>query len=257
MASLDGQTVLITGAAQGIGEAIAHRCRQAGAAALVLVDRNGYRLAHATHALRGEGAEVHALIGDLGDHSFVESLVPRAVELAGGLDALANAAGVATRTPLLDSDLEAWDGLFAVNARAPYFLMRDLVRHCVEADKPGSIVNISSMNAKRGIPDLPIYSATKAALDALTRNIAHGWADRRVRVNAIQVGWADTPGERQLQAKLGQAPDWLDAMSAAQPFGRLLSADDVARLAVFLLGSDSFPMTGSVIDQEQVVAGGR
>lgn len=255
--SLAEAAVLVTGAAQGIGEAIAWRAAEAGAAALVLTDRNGERLSEVARALGAIGAAVHVVIGDLGDAGFVETLVPRALDTFGRLDGLVNAAGVATRTPLLEARAADWDALFAVNAKAPFLLMRDLVRHCAEAGRPGSIVNISSMNAKRGLAELPVYSATKAALDALTKNVAHGWGRHRVRANAIQVGWVDTPGERQMQASLGRPAEWLDAAGADQPFGRLLTADDVARLAVFLLGSDSFPMTGSVIDQEQVVAGGR
>ncbi len=255
--SLANAVVLVTGAAQGIGEAIAWRAVEAGATALVLADRNGGRLAEVARALTAIGAAAHTVTGDLGDAAFAETLVLRTLETFGRLNGLVNAAGVATRTPLLETSAADWDALFAVNARAPFLLMRDFVRHCTDAGQPGSIVNISSMNAKRGLPDLPVYSATKAALDALTKNVAHGWGRHRVRVNAIQVGWVDTPGERQMQASLGQVPEWLDEAGAAQPFGRLLNADDVARLAIFLLGSDSFPMTGSVIDQEQVVAGGR
>jgi len=249
--------VLITGAAQGIGKAIAWRAVDAGATALVLSDRNAARLTEAVRCLTTAGASVHAVCGDLSDPAFAEALVPRAVSTFGRLDALVNAAGLSTRTPLFDSHAAEWDALFAVNARAPFLLMRDFVRHCVDAGRPGSVVNISSMNALRGIADLSIYSASKAALNTLTKNLAHEWNRYRIRFNAINVGWADTPGERQMQASLGQAPDWLDAVAAVEPFGRLLTPDDVARLAVFLLGSDSFPMTGSVVDQEQVVAGGR
>lgn len=255
--SLADAAVLITGAAQGIGEAIAWRAVEAGASALVLTDRKAEPLAAVAEAICAAGAGVVTFCGDLSNADFVATLVPGATKAFGRLDGLVNAAGVATRTPLLDTGLDAWDSLIAVNAKAPFFLMRDFVRSCVETGKPGSVVNISSMNAKRGIPDLPVYSAAKAALDALTKNLAHGWGRHRVRFNGINVGWVDTPGEREIQAALGQAPDWLDSVGAAEPFGRLLTPDDVARLSVFLLGQDSFPMTGSIIDQEQVVAGGR
>jgi len=255
--SCQGRRVVITGAAQGVGKAIAMAAAAAGASAIALVDRDGAGLSLAAGEVRSLGVSVHTFEGDLGDHDFVCTVVPRVLSGLGDVDGLVNAAGVATRTPLLTSDIADWESLFAVNARAPYFLMRDFIAHRAALGGGGSIVNISSMNAKRGIPDLPIYSATKATLDLLTKNIAHSWSHLRIRANAIDAGWLDTPGERQLQLALGKAPDWLDEVSMKEPFGRLMNADDVARLSIFLLGEDSFPMTGSVIDQEQVVAGGR
>ena len=90
----------------------------------------------------------------------------------------------------------------------------------------------------------------------LTKNTAHAHRFDRIRVNGINVGWVDTPAERQMQAvTLGLGEKWLAEASARQPSGRLLKPDDVARLAIFLLGDASGPMTGAVIDQEQFVIG--
>ena len=121
---------------------------------------------------------------------------------------------------------------------------------------PGAIVNILSINAHCGSPELAVYSATKGALATLTKNAANAHRFDRIRVNGINVGWTDTPAERVMQAEtLGNGPGWLDAANAAQPFGRLLTPSDVANLAVFLLSDAAGPMTGAVIDQEQSVIG--
>ena len=120
------------------------------------------------------------------------------------------------------------------------------------------MVNIQSINAHGGTPELAVYAATKAALSLLTKNAAFSHRFDRIRINGINVGWTDTPAERHMQAvTLGQGEGWLDKAEKAQPFGRLLVPDDIARLALFLLGDESFPMTGAVIDHEQWVVGVR
>jgi NAD(P)-dependent dehydrogenase (short-subunit alcohol dehydrogenase family) len=254
---LHGRSVLVTGAAQGVGAAIARGCVDAGCSALFLVDRDLAGLQRRAREFGEAGVACEFTCGDLTDADFVESLIPLAVKSLGGLDALANVAGLANRTPLLEATREDWDLLFNLNAKAPFLLMRDFVKHCVAENKGGSVMNISSMNAIRGTAELTIYSATKGALDVLTKNLAHGFGTHRVRFNAIDAGWMDSPGERAMMKSLGHPPDFLDEMGRQQPFGRLIEPEDVARLAVFLLGADSYPMTGAVIAHEQIVAGGR
>jgi len=134
------------------------------------------------------------------------------------------------------------------------------MQHCVadmrRRKAPGAIVNLLSVNIHTGLPSLAIYSASKGALAVLTKNIANAHKEDRIRVNGIILGWTDTPAERRMQAEtLGLGEGWLEDASKAQPFGRLLSVDDVAALAVFLLSDVAGPMTGALIDQEQRVAG--
>ena len=115
---------------------------------------------------------------------------------------------------------------------------------------------ILSADPEIGAPDLAVYSATKGALATLTKNAANAHRFDRIRVNGINVGWTDTPAERVMQAEtLGRGPGWLDAANAAQPFGRLLSVNDIANLAILLLSDAAGPMTGALIDQEQWVIG--
>jgi len=254
---MKGRSVLVTGAAQGVGAAVARGCIDAGCSALFLVDRDLAGLQARTREYQAAGVACEFTCGDLSDVEFVEGIVALAVKSLGGIDALANVAGIANRTPLLESTVADWEFLYAVNARAPYILMREFTRHCIAEGKGGSVMNISSMNAHRGTAELTLYSSTKAALDCLTKNLAHGWGQHRVRFNAIDAGWMDSPGERAMMKSLGHPPDFLDTMGAKEPFGRLILPEDVARLAVFLLGANSYPMTGAIVDHEQIVVGGR
>ena len=193
---------------------------------------------------------------DLGDPEAPARLAQACIERFGRIDGLVNAAGLTDRASFGDATLDDWSSLFAVNARAPFFLMQAAIADMKKRGQGGAIVNILSINAHCGSPELAVYSATKGALATLTKNAANAHRFDRIRVNGINVGWTDTPAERIMQARtLGNGPGWLDAANAAQPFGRLLKPDDIANFAVFLLSDAAGPMTGAVIDQEQSVVG--
>ena len=194
----------------------------------------------------------HVIAVDLEASSAPDTVIAGTLRRFGRIDALVNAAGSTDRGSVAAATPELWDRLFAVNTRAPFFLMQGLVHHLRERNAPGVVVNILSFNVHGGTPDLAVYASTKAALALLTKNAAYAHRFDRIRVNGINVGWTDTPAERHMQAvTLDQGEGWLDKANAAAPSGRLLSADDVARLALFLLSDASHPMTGSLIDQEQ------
>ena len=254
--SLDGARLLVTGGSQGVGLAVAEAAVEAGAAVLVLCGRDADKGARAVETLAGRGTEVHFEPMDLAGADAPERLFDAALGRVGELDALVNAAGITTRASFVDARLADWDALFAVNARAPFFLMQRLIRHLVTRDAPGSIVNVSSMNAYCGIPELAVYSATKAALSGMTKNAAHAHLADRIRVNAIAMGWAPTPAEREMQGvTLGRGEDWLGDVVRAMPLGRLLEAREVAHLTVYLLSDLSGLQTGTVVDLEQKVVG--
>jgi NAD(P)-dependent dehydrogenase (short-subunit alcohol dehydrogenase family) len=119
----------------------------------------------------------------------------------------------------------------------------------------GSIVNIITMSSHGGQPFITPYSASKGALAVLTKNVAHALRHERIRVNGINMGWADTPNEHLVQMAEGKPADWLEKAEAEQPFGRLIKPDDIARLCLYLLGPQSGLMTGSLIDYDQMVMG--
>lgn len=248
---LQGRVIVITGAARGIGRACAELAVAEGADRLVLTDRDGEGLA----AVAAQLAAGH-IVADLADPASGRQIVAGAVALHGRVDALINAAGLTTRASVATGRVEDWDRLFDVNARAPFLLMQAALADMLARKAPGAVVNILSMNAHCGAPDLGIYSATKGALATLTRNAAHAHMADLIRVNGINLGWVPTETEHHMQAQvLGHGPDWQDAVAARMPLRRMLTAAETARLAIFLLGDASIPMSGSVVDFDQFVAG--
>ncbi|KKC32794.1 SDR family oxidoreductase [Devosia psychrophila] len=249
--SLLGKAVLITGGFQGLGLEIARHAKANGASRIVLAGRDKGKAERA----RAEIAGAELVFGELSDPKVPARLMAEA--LAGGpLDGLVNAAGITDRASFLDGTPALWDKLFAVNARAPFLLMSGLITHLRARGAPGSIVNIQSMNAHCGAADLAIYSASKGALQTLTRNAANAHVADRIRVNGINMGWAATEGEQQMQARtLGKGESWAETAGAVRPLGRLLEASEVARLAIYLLSDLSGLQTGTSTDLEQWVVG--
>lgn len=255
-ARLDGKVALITGATQGVGEAIAEVAAQSGASGLFLTGRDAVRGEKVALRLSDGGIQTYFLAAELSDATAPARLVSECLSRFGRIDALVNAAALTNRASILDADLGDWTALFDVNARAPFFLMQHAIKAMRERGQGGAIVNILSMNAHCGTPALAVYAATKAALALLTRNAANAHRWDRIRVNGIAMGWTDTPGERVMQAQtLGHGEEWLQKAEASQPFGRLFTPEDVANLAVFLLSDAGGPMTGAIVDQEQWVVG--
>jgi NAD(P)-dependent dehydrogenase (short-subunit alcohol dehydrogenase family) len=253
---LNGKVALVTGATQGIGRAIAEALARSGAGGLLVTGREKVRGDAVAAELSQLGTPTVFVAADLADPATPALLAQACIDRFGRIDALVNAAGLTDRASFLDADLDDWASLFAVNARAPFFLMQAAIADMKRRGQGGAIVNILSINAHCGSPELAVYSASKGALATLTKNAANAHRFDRIRVNGINVGWTDTPAERAMQADtLGNGPGWLDAANAAQPFGRLFSTNDIANLAVFLLSDAAGPMTGTLIDQEQWVIG--
>ena len=122
-------------------------------------------------------------------------------------------------------------------------------------NRGGSIVNVLSVNTYCGAETLCAYASSKGALTTFTKNTANSLRKHRIRVNGIVLGWTDTPAEHVVMKQEGRPDNWLELAEAASPFGRLLKADDVARLCMYLLSDDSGILTGSNIDYTQRVMG--
>ncbi len=248
---LAGKVIVVTGAASGIGAAVARAAVAEGAGALMLTDRDGEGCRDLATAL---GA-AH-WVTDLADPEAPAAIIAACTARFGRVDGLVNAAGLTTRGSFLTGTAAIWDQLFAVNARAGFLLMQAVIADLLAREAPGAVVNILSMNAHCGIPELAIYAATKGAMTTLTRNAAHTHMADRIRVNGINLGWVASEAEHRMQADvMGRGPDWQEKAAATLPLGRLVTAEEAARLAVFLLGDASAPMSGAVIDLEQKVAG--
>lgn len=255
--SVAGQVAVVTGGAQGIGEATARLLAARGAAGIAIVDRRRDKGEAVAASLNEAGTKTLFIETDLAIHAEVKRVIPAVDATFGRVDIVCNIAGLTDRGTLLDTDLELFDRMFAINVRAPFFLLQDAVKVMQREGRGGSIVNISSVNAHVGGPNLAAYSASKAAIVNLTTNTANAFNMDRIRANAVLPGWVDTPGEHETLKKFHDAPDnWLEAAEKSRPFGKLLKADDVARMIVFLASPESAPMTGSVIDYEQTVFGG-
>ncbi len=252
---LSGKVVLITGAASGIGAAVAHLAAAEGVGALALTDRDGPGCQMTAAAVSGP-CEVACILADLSDPDAPQHIFGAAKQRFGRVDGLVNAAGLTTRASMQTGTPEIWEQLFAVNARAAYFLMQAVIADMRARAAAGAIVNILSMNAHCGVAELAIYSATKGALATLTRNAANAHMADRIRVNGVNLGWVATPGEHQMQAEvLGRGPGWLAEVSRAMPLGRLVTSEEAARLVLFLLSDASVPMSGALVDFEQKVTG--
>jgi NAD(P)-dependent dehydrogenase (short-subunit alcohol dehydrogenase family) len=254
VSSLAGKIAVVTGAAQGIGEATARLLVARGAEGVVLVDRNAEK-GRAVAASIGEKALF--VETDLADPAAVARVMPAADKRFGRVDILANVAGLTDRGSIFDTDLALFDAMFAINVRAPFFLIQDALKLMQREGKGGAIVNILSVNAYVGSPLLAPYSASKGALLTLTKNVANAVNQLRIRCNGIVLGWVDTPGEHAvLQRFHGAEEGWLERAEASRPFGKLLKPEDVARVIGFLASEESAPMTGATLDYEQTVFGG-
>jgi NAD(P)-dependent dehydrogenase (short-subunit alcohol dehydrogenase family) len=246
---IDGKILLVTGGTQGVGRGIAMEAARSGAEGVMISGRNARRGAAVAAELEELGTEAGFVQAELDDPEAPSAIFQATLDRFGRVDALANAAAITDRGSIAGSEIAFFNRMFAVNTRAPTFLMQELIRHLRERQAPGAIVNILSVNAHGGTPELGIYAGSKAALAVLTKNAAYSHRFDRIRVNGIMLGWTDTPGERDMQArKLGLGEGWLDKAEASMPWGRLLKPDDVAELALFLLSDVSIPMTGALID---------
>jgi NAD(P)-dependent dehydrogenase (short-subunit alcohol dehydrogenase family) len=253
---LRGKAVLVTGSTQGVGAAIALEAARQRASAVAIAGRSEAKGEAVRRELESLGAEARYFAADLSKPDAPRELFDSVLEWHGTVDCLVNSAGVTTRASIVDATLEQWESIVALNLRAPFFMMQSFVRHCLERGRPGSIVNIQSMNAHCGLPELAVYSATKGALVTLTRNVANAHIRDRIRVNGINMGWSPTDAERDMQSRvLGRGDGWLEEAARSQPLGRLLAPEEVARLAVYLLSDYSGLQTGTSIDLEQVVLG--
>lgn len=253
---LAGKVAVITGGTQGLGEAIARLFAERGAEGIVVSGRDPARGAAVVEALRGLGTKAHFVAAELGEVAQAAAPVRRCDELFGRIDCLVNAAALTDRGNILTTTPELFDRMFAVNTRAPFFLMQEAVKVMLREGTEGSIVNILSMSAHGGQSFLAPYCASKAALGVLTKNVAFSLLPHRIRVNGLNIGWMDTPGEHAIQKRAHDAPaDWLARAEAERPFGRLLKPREVAGAVAFLCSVESGMMTGSLVDFDQSIDG--
>ncbi len=242
---LAGRTAVITGGAQGIGYAIAERMLDSGAA-VVLWDIDEARLAAARDAMAARGTvDVHAV--ELTDEHSVAAATATAIATHGRIDILVNNAGITGgNAPTWELEPAVWRRVVEVNLIAPYLTCRALVPHMIAAGY-GRIVNIASVAGKEGNPNASHYSASKAALIALTKSLGKELATKGVLVNAMSPAAAKTA----MFATMTQAH--IDFMLSKIPMGRFLEVDEAAAMVAWLASEECSFTTGAVFD----LSGGR
>jgi NAD(P)-dependent dehydrogenase (short-subunit alcohol dehydrogenase family) len=206
--------------------------------------------------LTDDGCQAHFVPAELDHVEDCRRIIAAADRQFGKLHILVNCAALTERGTIWDTSPDLFDRMMAVNVRAPFFLMQDAIQIMQREGIEGSIVNISSVAAYGSVPMLSPYAVSKAALNVLTKNVAYSVMRRRIRVNALALGWMDTPGETTTQRRYHtDDPQWLEKAEANQPFGRLIKPEEVARAIAFLASDESGLMTGSIVDFDQSVAG--
>lgn len=254
--ALAGKVVLVSGGTQGVGAAAARRVLQAGADAVMVTGRDPNRGEACLAGLRSLGRPAAFRPVDVADVDQAAGSVAAAIEEFGRVDCVVNCAGLVTRGTLLDTAPDHFDAHIAVNLRAPFFIMQAAVRHFLERQVPGSIVNISSISSHGSQAFLAPYVAAKAGLNALTKNAAHAHRFDRIRINALNIGWTATEGEDAIQrAAHGATDGWLERAGADLPMGGLGQPDQIADMVAFLLSDASGVVTGAVLDWDQIVVG--
>ena len=250
---LQDKVILVTGSGTGIGEGMARMFVAQGARVMIHDREQAPAQAVAAHL----GDRASFVVGDLEHADVPAKLIAQTVAHFGRIDGLVNNAAVKTRGTIEETDETAFDRTVIVNLKAPFFLIRAAIPH-FRRQGGGRVLNIGSINAYCGEKSQCIYSAIKGALMTLTRNLADAHAAENIRVHQINPGWVLTANERALKATEGLPEDWPSRLPREfAPSGRLLSPDDIAAAAVYLLSDEAALINGAVLDMEQYPMIGR
>jgi NAD(P)-dependent dehydrogenase (short-subunit alcohol dehydrogenase family) len=247
MRGLQGKGVLVAGASRGIGQAAARRFLEEGCRVFICA-RGAAGVEEAVGELRAIG-EVGGTACDVSDPADVERLVEAAERFTGGIDVLANNAGVAWQEPFLDITLEHWDRVLDINLRGMFLVAQAVARRMVARGLGGAIVNMSSTNAFEGEAGYTHYNASKGAITMLTRTMATELGRHQIRVNALCPGKIFTP----LQGE-AEDPEYTARYEREKiPLGRSGTVEEVAAAYAFLASDEATFITGEML----VVDGGQ
>ena len=233
---LENKIAFVTGAAQGMGAAIVRRFVAEGA----LVYAADINVEAVNTSVADLGGRARAVVCNVMDERSVQTAMQRVADESGCLDILVNNAGTGSVDSFLDTTAENWDRVLNVNLKGTFLCAREAARLMVTSKTAGTIINFSSTGAVTG-EGPSHYVASKAGVMGLTRSLARELAPNRIRVNTIVPGPTDTP------MMTGIPDEWMQAMIAAVPLGRLGQPDEIARAVVFLASDDASFVTGQNI----------
>jgi NAD(P)-dependent dehydrogenase (short-subunit alcohol dehydrogenase family) len=240
MTNLTGKTALVTGASRGIGRASALALAKAGAQVLVHYGRGAKEAEAVVAEIRAAGCRADAVAVDLAAPDGAHKLAKQAREIIGGrLDIVVANAGVSKAAPIEELTVEDFDKLFAVNVRAPYFLVQQLLPIMCEGS---SVVLVSSLAARAAVGTLSAYAATKGAVDTLVKHFAAALGARGIRVNAVAPGVVQTDMSDFTKTDAGR-----DFTLGMQALKRLAQPEDVAGAVVFLASDAARWITGDTL----------
>lgn len=246
MPSLKGKAALVTGAAQGIGRACAERLASDGAA-VMLSDVNAEKGAEAVKAITAAGGKAAFTRCDVSQKGEVDTLVAATVKAFGSIDILVNNAGTIDSADFIDLDIAEFDRVIGVNFRGAFMVAqgaaREMVKQVNAGKAPGSIINMSSVNAHFGLPDHVAYSMSKGGLKQLTAAAAVSLSKYGIRVNAIGPGTINT----EIAKAVANNPAALAKILSRTPLGRMGEPAEIASVASFLASSEASYITGQTI----------
>ena len=250
------KVVIVTGSTQGSGAEVAKLFAHRGAEAITICGRNEQQGLEIKSEIESIGSKCIFVKADLNEAEECQNIVKKTDTAFGKINSLINVAGFTERGTILSTTLDNYNRNFNINTRAPFLLMQESIKIMIREKIQGTILNVLSMAMYSGMPFLTAYSGSKAALAIITKNVANGVSGHKIRVNALNIGWTDTPGEDTIQRKFHEGgDDWLKKAEAKVPFKRLTKPIDVARAAAYFCSEESGLVTGSIIDYDQTVNG--
>ena len=250
------KNIIVTGSTQGVGAETAKLFAARGANSITICGRQEEKGIKVKKEIEDLGSKCIYVKADLANVENCRNIIKCADKEFGTIHTLINAAGYTQRGTILSATLENYENNFNVNARAPFILMQETIKIMIRDKVKGTIASVLSIAMYSGMPFIVAYSGSKAALAIMTRNIANSVSGHQIRVNALNIGWTDTPAEHEIQTNVhNKDNDWLENTEKNVPFKRLTKPIDVAKGLAFMCSEESGLMTGSIIDFDQTVHG--